>query len=174
LQLWLAASGEGATQQQNGSLFIQEEFLMSDYVDTINYDKLIEKALRHVIHDTLQIVEKQGLPGEHHFYITFNTSHPKVVLEDMIKQQYPQEMTIVLQNQFKNLTVTEDGFDVTLYFKRIPCPMHIPFAAITYFGDPSVKMGLSFGSEIDTTVPPTEKSAAEVISIDAFRKKKNA
>lgn len=147
---------------------------MSEGVDTINYDKLIEKALRHVAVEALKIAEKQGLPGEHHFYISFRTDHPKVEMDDMVRQQYPHEMTIVLQNQFSNLKVNNDNFAVTLYFSRIPCPMVIPFDAITYFGDPSAHMGLSFGSEIDGKNEEAPRAAAEVISIDAFRKKKNA
>lgn len=148
---------------------------MAKAEDPINYDKLIEKALLHVVADTLKIVEKQGLPGEHHFYISFRTNFPGVSMSELVRQQYPEEMTIVLQNQFSNLHVDADSFSVTLYFSRVPCPMTIPFAAITYFGDPAAKMGLSFGSEIDSNTPAeAPKASAQVISIDAFRNKKNA
>ena len=151
---------------------------MDKYISEINYDKLVEKALKNVMIDALKIVEKQGLPGDHHFYISFRTDYPNVKMDDVIRSQYPQEMTIVLQNQFEDLTVNDRSFSVTLKFSRIPYNLEIPFAAVTYFGDPSVRFGMSFGSEIDSNTPeeepkPTPKNA-DVVSIDAFRKKGNA
>lgn len=151
---------------------------MEKYIKEINYDRLVEKALKHVVIDALKIVEKQGLPGEHHFYIAFRTDYPGVKMDDLLKSQYPKEMTIVLQNQFSDLTVNDYAFSVTLRFSRVPYTLEIPFAAITYFGDPSVRFGISFGSEIDSNTPdeepkPTPKNA-DVVSIDAFRKKGNA
>ena len=90
----------------------------------------------------------------------------------------PKEMTIVLQNQFSDLAVNDNGFAVTLKFSRVPYRLEIPFAAVTYFGDPSVRFGVSFGSEIDSNTPPEETKPtpknADVVSIDAFRKKGNA
>ncbi len=151
---------------------------MEKYINEINYDRLVEKALKHVVIDALKIVEKQGLPGEHYFYITFRTNHPDVKIDDLLKSQYPKEMTIILQNQFSDLSVNNYAFSVTLRFSRVPYTLEIPFAAITYFGDPSVRFGISFGSEIDSTPPdeepkPAQKNA-DVVSIDAFRKKGNA
>lgn len=151
---------------------------MEKYLTEINYDQLVEKALKHVVIEALKIVEKQGLPGEHHFYISFRTDYPGVKMDDLIRSQYPKEMTIVLQNQFSDLEVNEQGFSVTLKFSRVPYTLEIPFAAITYFGDPSVRFGVSFGSEIDSNTPAEESKPApknaDVVSIDAFRKKGNA
>lgn len=149
---------------------------MSKTVTGIDYDKLVEKSLKHVVIDALKIVEKQGLPGEHHFYISFRTDNPKTELTDLVKGQYPKEMTIVLQHQFDNLTVTDDYFSVILSFNNIPCPIKVPYDAITYFGDPSVRFGLSFGSEIDSNLTDDADTLrhADVVSIDAFRKKGNA
>lgn len=151
---------------------------MDKYISEINYDKLVEKALKNVMIDALKIVERQGLPGDHHFYISFRTDYPNVKMDDIIRSQYPQEMTIVLQNQFENLTVNDKSFSVTLKFSRIPYTLEIPFAAVTYFGDPSVRFGISFGSEIDSNTPEEEPKPApknaDVVSIDAFRKKGNA
>jgi len=145
---------------------------MNKGIDKIDYDKLIEKALKHVVIDALKIVEKQGLPGDNHFYITFRTDHPQTEIDDFLKEQYPHEMTIVLQNQFENLQVEDDGFSVVLRFNRVPYRLSIPFDAITFFSDPSERMGLNFESEIDSTPQKkTSKKQAEVISIDSFRKK---
>lgn len=151
---------------------------MEKYLNEINYDRLVENALKHVVIDALKIVEKQGLPGDHHFYIAFRTDYPGVQMDQLIRSQYPKEMTIVLQNQFSDLKVGAAGFSVTLKFSRIPYVLEIPFAAVTYFGDPSVRFGISFGSELDSNTPeaeatPTRKNA-DVVSIDAFRKNGNA
>ena len=140
---------------------------MEKYLSEINYDQLVEKALKHVVIEALKIVERQGLPGDHHFYVAFRTDHPGVKMDDLLRSQYPKEMTIVLQNQFSDLAVNDNGFAVTLKFSRVP-----------YFGDPSVRFGVSFGSEIDSNTPPEETKPtpknADVVSIDAFRKKGNA
>ncbi|MBP5399419.1 MAG: hypothetical protein J6Y53_03275 [Alphaproteobacteria bacterium] len=136
--------------------------------DKIDYDKLIETSLKQVVIEALKIVEEQGLPGEHHFYISFRTDHPKTKIDSFLKNQYPQEMMIVLQNQFENLKVNEDSFSVVLHFNHVPYRIEIPFDSITYFGDPSVRFGLSFGAEIAANSQPQQ---AEVVSIDSFRKK---
>ncbi len=150
---------------------------MEKYINEINYDKLIEKALKHVVIDVLKLVEKQGLPGDHHFYITFRTNYSGVKMDISLKNKYPKEMTIVLQNQFSDLIVKHDCFSVTLRFNHIPYTIEIPFAAITYFGDPSVRFGISFGSEIDSNleeeVTDSSSKSADIVSIDAFRKKGN-
>ncbi len=136
--------------------------------DKIDYDKLIESSLKQVVIEALKIVEEQGLPGEHHFYISFRTDHPKTKIDAFLKNQYPQEMMIVLQNQFENLHVLENSFSVVLRFNHVPYLLEIPFDAITYFGDPSVRFGLSFGAELAANNQPQQ---AEVVSIDSFRKK---
>lgn len=148
----------------------------------INYDKLVEKALKHVVIGALQIAADEGLPGEHHFYITFKTCHPSSRISAQLLNQYPDEMTIVLQHQFANLMVGETYFEVDLSFGGIPQTLRIPYDAIVYFADPYAKFGLSFNSaqdNINRDMPEEEVreaqkasgGSAEVISIDAFRKK---
>lgn len=152
---------------------------MVDFVNEINYDKLVEKSLRNVVYYALKIVEEQGLPGENHFYITFRTDFPGTVVSKNLKIQYPQTMTIVLQNQFDNLTVRHNGFSVDLSFGGIPQTITIPYDAVTYFADPYAKFGLSFEQESfdaleDIETPQSISAAsgnAEVISIDSYRKK---
>lgn len=149
----------------------------------INYDKLVEKALKHVAIEALKIAADEGLPGEHHFYITFKTIHPQTRVSAQLLNQYPEEMTIVLQHQYANLMVGETYFEVDLSFGGIPQTLRIPYDAIIYFADPYAKFGLSFNSNEDLSVHSLEHSqeealeikkasgSAEVISIDAFRKK---
>lgn len=111
---------------------------------TIDYPKLVEHALRHVVRDTLTIVAEQGLPGRHNIYITFLTEHAGVVLSDELRSRYPTEMTIVLQHEFWGLEVDDDRFGVTLSFNNISQRIEIPFDAVTVFADPSVEFGLQF------------------------------
>lgn len=111
---------------------------------SLEYDRLVEKALRTVVRDALQLVAEEGLPGNHHFYITFATTHPGVTLADRLRERYPDEMTIVLQHQFSHLAVSDEGFGVTLSFSGIAEHLEIPFAAVTAFADPSVQFGLQF------------------------------
>ena len=85
---------------------------MEEFLTEINYDKLIEKSLKNVVIEALKIAERQGLPGENHFYITFKTNHPRTQISDYLKSQYPEEMTIVLQHQFANLRVENDSFSL--------------------------------------------------------------
>lgn len=155
---------------------------MEEFLTEINYDKLIEKSLKNVVIEALKIAERQGLPGENHFYITFKTNHPRTQISDYLKSQYPEEMTIVLQHQFANLRVENDSFSVDLSFGGIQQNLSIPFEAITYFADPYAKFGLSFATgeentttrEISTPTEEKEKKvsgSATVVSIDAFRKK---
>jgi len=101
-------------------------------------------AMRNLIQEVLQLVSDDGLPGEHHFFITFDTTHPGVLLSDWLHERYPEEMTIVLQHWFDNLTVAEDGFSVTLNFGDQPETLHVPLDAIHTFVDPSVEFGLRF------------------------------
>lgn len=115
---------------------------MSD--QTIDYPKLVEHALRHVVRDTLTLVAEHGLPGRHNIYVTFLTNHPGVSLADELKARYPSEMTIVLQHEFWGLEIGDEEFSVTLSFNNVSQPIVIPFEAITVFADPSVEFGLQF------------------------------
>ena len=146
----------------------------------INYDKLMEKALKHVVVEALKIASDEGLPGEHHFYISFKTNHPDIRMSSDLLNQYPEDMTIVLQHQFANLMLSENYFEVDLSFSNIPHTLRIPYDAITYFADPHAKFALSFASseyaasDIDCVDEPMKKASgetAEIVSIDAFRKK---
>jgi hypothetical protein len=111
----------------------------------IDYASLVEKALLRVVHDVLAMVAQDGLPGRHHLYITFRTDHPRVVLDDTLRARYPTEMTIVLQHEFWELEVDDEGFAITLSFNNQPQRLEIPFEAVTVFADPSVEFGLQFG-----------------------------
>ena len=151
---------------------------MAEYIDEINYDQLIEKSLKHVVIEALKIAQRQGLPGEHHFYITFKTDHPQTVMSDNLRAQYPHDMTIVIQHQYSNLFVNNESFSIELSFNGIPQTLVIPFEAVTYFGDPYAKFGLSFANRADDeaitadeTPQKASREIASVVSIDAFRKK---
>jgi hypothetical protein len=154
------------------------------------YDRMVERALRGVVREALARTTTSGLPGTHHFYITFQTRHPGTKIPDTLHAQYPEDMTIVLEHQFWDLEVEEDHFAVTLSFQNRPERLVVPFEAITAFTDPSVKFGLQFQATDgtgETTAeatpkPPaaaeTKKDAAdkgaktgEVVALDAFRKK---
>jgi len=158
--------------------------------DHIRYDILAQEALRGVVRKVLAEVAKTGLPGEHHFFISFVTRAPGVRLSQRLLEQYDKEMTIVLQNQFWDLKVTETGFEVGLSFDGHPETLVIPFSAIKGFFDPSVQFGLQFdpatapvvaeGDEVApvaavpvaapvTAVP--EPTGEKVVSLDSFRKK---
>lgn len=154
--------------------------------DLMRYDLMAQEALRGVIRRALEVAKK-GLPGEHHFYISFRTDAPGVDISEKLHKQYPEEMTIVLQHQFWNLDVREDGFSVELTFNRIPETLVVPYSAVQGFFDPSVQFGLQF--EVKKPDAPAEaaKPAAvptpvaeekpapagdgAVVSLDAFRKK---
>lgn len=112
--------------------------------DFIGYQALTDAALRGVVRETLRRAEKQGLLGSHHFYLTFKTQFAGVEIPDFLREQYPEEMTIILQHQFWGLKVEEDHFEVTLSFKKLPATLSIPFAALTAFQDPGVQFGLQF------------------------------
>ena len=112
--------------------------------DILRYDLMIEAALRSVVRETLVSVIKNGLPGEHHFYITFLTHFPGVEIPDHLKKQYPEEMTIVLQYQFFGLKVDDEAFSVMLSFNNVKERLRIPLEAITTFADPSVNFALQF------------------------------
>jgi hypothetical protein len=164
--------------------------------DFIGYQALTDAALRGVVRDALRRIEKSGLVGAHHFYLTFKTHAEGVDIPDFLKEQYPDEMTIIIQHQYWALKVKEDYFEVTLTFKKLPAPLHIPFNALTAFFDPGVQFGLQFRSENEpkpapvmvpmpaadvgeeapaeepaAAVPPEKAPAGEVVSLDSFRKK---
>lgn len=113
---------------------------------TLRYDLMVEDALRSVVRRALELAATRGLPGDHHFYITFRTEHPGVKLPASLRERYPTEMTIVLQYQFWGLEIDDEGFRVTLHFNDKPERLAIPFAAIKAFADPSVRFGLQFDS----------------------------
>lgn len=155
--------------------------------DLLRYDKMVETALRGVVREALARTVASGLPGTHHFYITFKTRYPGVSLSSALQAQYPEEMTIVLEHQFWELEVEEERFAVTLSFQGKPERVSVPFEAITSFTDPSVKFGLQFQPG-EGAAPPaapapiaeekkkTDKSAkgaktGEVVTLDSFRKK---
>ncbi len=158
--------------------------------DLMRYDQLAQHALKGVVREALRIVERTGLPGEHHFYIAFNTTHPGVNIGERMMARYPREMTIVLQHQFWGLTVTEDRFEVELSFDNIPEKLIVPFDAVKGFLDPAVQFGLQFETvtapaasvvaEKSTTKaePPEVKPKStpqgdkpKIVSLDSFRKK---
>lgn len=158
--------------------------------DHMRYDILAQEALRGVVRKVLAEVAKTGLPGEHHFFISFITRAPGVRLSEKLLGQYEKEMTIVIQNQYWDLKVHETGFEVGLSFDGIPETLVIPFSAVKGFFDPSVQFGLQFdpatapGSEeaeseadrsvesaADTPEGDGEKPGEKVVSLDAFRKK---
>ena len=114
---------------------------------SIDYGNLMHRAMRGLIQEVLAGVAKTGLPGKHHFFITFDTLHPDVELADWLADRYPTEMTIVIQHWFDNLEVTDEGFAITLNFGNNPEPMYIPYDAIKTFVDPSVEFGLRFETQ---------------------------
>jgi hypothetical protein len=122
--------------------------------DLMRYDQLAQNALKGVVREALRKVEKSGLPGDHHFYIAFNTKYPGVNIGARLAERYPREMTVVLQHQFYNLIVTEERFQVELSFDNIPEKLVVPFAAVKGFLDPAVQFGLQF--EV-TNVDPAEQ-----------------
>jgi hypothetical protein len=112
--------------------------------DLMDYNRLVDGALRTVVQQALRRAAREGLPGSHHFYISFRTGDPGVDVPEYLRTKYPEEMTIVIQHQFWGLEIGEDGFEVTLSFRKSPERLKVPFAALTGFFDPSVQFGLQF------------------------------
>ncbi|MFZ2101817.1 MAG: SspB family protein [Oricola sp.] len=152
--------------------------------DMIRYDILVQNALRGVIRKVLTEVARTGLPGNHHFFITFVTNAPGVKVSNRMREQYPEQMTIVLQHQFWDLDVSENAFDVGLSFADVPEKLHVPYSAIRGFYDPSVNFELEFDVENADTlavVPEAEDEAeakdapaAETAKLRAAPRKKKA
>ena len=129
----------------------------------LRYDKMVEDALRGVLREALR-ASLNGIPGDHHVYITFRTRHPAVDIPDYIRGRYPDEMTIVLQHQYWGLEVTPDWFEVTLSFNRMNERLHIPFAAVSAFADPSSKFGLQFQTDASIELEPFGDASTETES----------
>lgn len=148
--------------------------------DELDYGRLMQRALRGVMADALSIVEEQGLPGAHHFYITFDCRHPETEMPDWLRAEYPDQMTIVLQYEFSDLKVDRDGFSVRMSFSDRPATLRVPFDSVLTFVDPSVEFGLKFEAtpapDEDEEEAEAEKTAqgengsADVVSLDQFRK----
>jgi uncharacterized protein len=166
--------------------------------DLLRYDHMVELAMRGVVREALALTATKGLPGAHHFYITFKTRAHGVDLPAKLVERYPDEMTIVIEHQFWDLDVRDRDFTVSLSFNGKPERLTIPFGAVTAFADPSVKFGLQFPASdaadvVETPPPPVKKLSpnaeivephaapkhvakpaakpAEVVTLDAFRKK---
>ena len=149
----------------------------------IDYGNLMHRAMRSLITEVLRDVEANGLPGDHHFFITFDTRHPDAQMADWLRDRYPDDMTVVMQHWFEDLKVDPAGFAVTLNFGDQPEPLYIPFDAIRTFVDPAVEFGLRFethdsedddddGAPMDEDAEPEtpERQDAEVVSLDKWRK----
>ena len=144
----------------------------------IDYGGMMHRAMQGLIADVLHGVAQDGLPGEHHFFITFDTRDEGVEMADWLRERYPEEMTIVIQHWFDNLKVTHEGFWITLNFGNSPEPLYIPFDSVRTFVDPSVEFGLRFETQgpqgepeaaLEPEAPPA-RAQAEVVSLDKFRK----
>jgi uncharacterized protein len=157
----------------------------------IQYDEMWGEALRGIVRKALEACEN-GLPGGHHFYITFRTRHPSVDISPALMARFPDEMTIVLQHQYWGLDITDEWFEVTLSFNRINERLHIPFVAVSAFADPFAKFGIQIptdgsieiapeelpdeeaphdGQEETAAPPPAAEETGRVVTLDAFRKK---
>lgn len=131
--------------------------------DRIDYGKKMHAAMRTLIAGVLQDVADHGLPGDHHFFITFDTQHPDVSMADWLFDRYPEEMTIVIQHWYDALFITEDGFQITLNFGDNPEPLSVPFDSLRTFVDPSVEFGLRF-----ETQDGDEDAPHEVVELPEF------
>ena len=132
--------------------------------DQIRYDLLTQQALRGVVHSVLTDTAKKGLPGDHHFYISFDTRADGVHMSDRLRAQYPEEMTIILQHQFWDLKVDEEEFEVGLSFGGVPERLTVPFEAINGFFDPSVQFGLQFEEVIEGEERPAPANVQEPLA----------
>ncbi|MFK7874650.1 MAG: SspB family protein [Paracoccaceae bacterium] len=162
--------------------------------NSIDYGFLMHRALRRVMAEVLEDIAVEGLPGNHHFFISVDLSHEDIDAPDWLKEQHPNEMTIVIQNWYEDLVVSDDWFEITLSFSNQPVRLHIPFEAVLTFVDPSVEFGLRFDAheddddvphlveavsdedeeeieiEVEAEVEAPQKTESEVVSLDSFRK----
>jgi uncharacterized protein len=129
--------------------------------DLMRYDLLAQDALRGVVREALRKVLKSGLPGEHHFYIAFDTRHPAVRISERLAKRYPREMTVVIQHQYSGLLVNDEEFEIELWFDKIPEKMGVPFAAVKGFLDPHVQFGLQFESASAPAKPQSKAKAKQ-------------
>ncbi|AWX92693.1 hypothetical protein DPM13_04475 [Paracoccus mutanolyticus] len=153
----------------------------------IDYGGMMHRAMQRLIADVLDAVAREGLPGDHHFFITFDTRDPDVEMADWLRERYPEEMTIVIQHWFDSLEVRPEGFAITLNFGDSPEPLYIPFDALRTFVDPSVEFGLRFETQVEDDEDEDEdeaddasdggegaedapKGGGEVVSLDKWRK----
>ena len=152
--------------------------------DLYHYEQMVERALRGVVREALERAAKDGLRGAHHFFIGFATRLPGVVIPEALRERYPDTMTIVLQHQFWGLEVDKERFSVTLSFQKQLERLVIPYAAVRSFADPSVNFALEFAAPegqagktpgvpapLAAVPKPAEKSGAEVVALDSFRKR---
>ena len=164
--------------------------------DLFDYPRMVQTALRNVMREALTRAASEGLPGDHHFYVTFLTRAPGAMVPKYLLTKYPDEMTIVLQHQFRALEVGENAFSVSLSFSNRLERLTVPFAAVTTFADPSVNFGLQFetpvaksaevaalpaqsaapesAAEAESAAPKSaepERPAAEIVTLDRFRKR---
>ena len=128
--------------------------------DSINYAAMLQDAMRAMVRKVLERTAKEGLPGEHHFYLTFRTDHPKVRLAPKLKRLHPKEMTVVIQHQYEELKVTRDAFSVTLRFDAAPHRITVPFAALSSFADPSAPFGLHLRPDYHFGAQPAPKASS--------------
>jgi hypothetical protein len=169
-------------------------------ISTIDYSGMIDKAMRSVVRESLELAQKHGLPGQHHFYISFLTKHPGVKISESLHARYPEEMTIVMQHQYWDLKVEDTQFSLMLSFSNIPEKLVVPYSALTAFADPSIKFGLQFHAEVaeidtqnnmplgqknrietkspvppaaqeDDKLPPADGGDDKVITLEKWRKK---
>lgn len=148
--------------------------------DGLDYGLLMQRALRGVMADALSVVSESGLPGDHHFYITFDCRHHDVEMPDWLRAEYPDQITVVLQHEFSDLVVDPAGFSVRMTFSERPASIYAPFDAVLTFVDPSVEFGLKFDATAPDDDPPDaeddaddereDAGSAEVVSLDKFRK----
>ena len=145
--------------------------------ETIDYPGMIDSAMRGVVREALIHIDKFGLPGDHHFFISFQTTYPGVSISPQLKSRYPEEITIVVQHQFWDLKITDKQFSIMLSFNNIPEKLVVPFDALTAFADPSIKFGLQFhgkpiasagDKEESVTCPATGRTGNEKPPMAAF------
>lgn len=155
----------------------------NSFTPQINYELLVEDALRSVVRSSLRIAQENGLPGETHFFITFLTTYPGVILPERLRESHPEKMTIIIQHQFWDLSTDPQQFTITLSFGGQRETLTIPFMAVIDFNDPSVGFGLQFNHDAPENdsdddegqapvgEPQSAPQSADVVSLDTFRKK---